>query len=68
MPMRKRFTKKESLMENESPNWKTYATRLLLALESLAEHNKLLMSCIRDIDEKMHRDMKTKLRKIPLDK
>ena len=55
-------------MENENPNWKTYATRLLLALESLAEHNKLLMSCIRDIDEKMHRDMKTKLRKIPLDK
>jgi|TARA_R110002020_G_scaffold283472_4_gene499200 hypothetical protein len=58
-------------MENTTENnniWKRHATRLILILESLAEHNKLLLQCIRDIDAKMYRDVKTKLREFPLDK
>ena len=34
--------------------WKYYATKLLLALESSVDHNKLLMKCIRDIDGEMY--------------
>ena len=58
-------------MENTTENnniWKRHATRLILILEALAEHNKLLLQCIRDIDAKMYRDVKTKLREFPLDK
>ena len=53
-------------MNKKDDAWKYYATRLLVALESSVNHNKLLMQCIRDIDEEMYKKVKTKFREKPL--
>ena len=53
-------------MNNKGDAWKYYATRLLVALESSVDHNKLLMQCIRDIDGEMYRKLKTKFKAVPL--
>ena len=49
----------------KSRNWKHYAIKLLMILESANKHNKLLMQCIRDIDKDMLR--KTEFKGLPLD-
>ena len=55
------------IMNNKSAAaWKYYATKLLLALESSVDHNKLLMKCIRDIDGEMYQKLKTKFKAEPL--
>ena len=46
--------------------WKYYAIKLLAALESSVDHNKILMQCIRDIDWEMYEKVKTKFREKPL--
>jgi len=46
--------------------WKYYAIKLLAALESSVDHNKILMQCIRDIDWEMYEKVKTKFRVKPL--
>jgi|TARA_Y100000294_G_scaffold43323_1_gene39665 hypothetical protein len=46
--------------------WKYYAIKLLAALESSVNHNKILMQCIRDIDGEMYEKVKTKFREKPL--
>ena len=54
------------IMNNKTAAWKYYATKLLLALESSVNHNKLLMQCIRDIDWEMYQKLKTKFKAAPL--
>ena len=46
--------------------WKYYAIKLLAALESSVDHNKILMKCIQDIDGENHEELKTKFRAKPL--
>ena len=54
-------------MDNNKANaWKYYAIKLLAALESSVDHNKLLMQCIRDIDGEKYENLKTKFRAKPL--
>ena len=54
-------------MDNNKANaWKYYAIKLLAALESSVDHNKILMQCIRDIDGEMYEKVKTKFREKPL--
>ena len=53
-------------MNNKTDAWKYYATKLLAALESSVDHNKLLMKCIRDIDGEMYEKLKTKFMAEPL--
>ena len=53
-------------MDSKTDTWKYYATKLLLALESSVNHNKLLMQCIRDIDWEMYQKLKTKFKAAPL--
>ena len=53
-------------MNNKTDTWKYYATKLLLALESSVNHNKILMQCVRDIDAEMYEKLKTKFKAAPL--
>ena len=53
-------------MKNNTDVWKYYATKLLAALESSVDHNKILMKCIRDIDGEKYEKLKTKFRAKPL--
>ena len=54
-------------MDNNKANaWKYYAIKLLAALESSVDHNKILMKCIQDIDGEKHQELKTKCRAKPL--
>jgi len=53
-------------MNSKTDTWKYYATKLLSALESSVNHNKLLMQCIRDIDGEMYQKLKTKFKAEPL--
>ena len=53
-------------MNKKTDAWKYYATKLLAALESSVDQNKLLMQCIRDIDGEMYRKLKTKFKAAPL--
>ena len=53
-------------MNKKTAAWKYYATKLLAALESSVDHNKLLMQCIRDIDGEMYQKLKTKFKAAPL--
>ena len=50
-------------MDNNKANaWKYYAIKLLAALESSVDHNKILMKCIQDIDGEKDEELKTKFR------
>jgi len=53
-------------MNNKANPWKYYSIKLLAALESSVDHNKLLMQCIRDIDGEKYEKLKTKFRAKPL--
>ena len=53
-------------MNNKTDTWKYYATKLLVALESSVNHNKILMQCVRDIDAEMYEKLKTKFKAEPL--
>ena len=55
----------EKVKMERSKNWKHYAIKLLMILESANKHNKLLMQCIRDIDKDMLR--KTEFKGLSLD-
>tara|TARA_R110000824_G_scaffold160399_3_gene335152 strand:+ start:3645 stop:3845 length:201 start_codon:yes stop_codon:yes gene_type:complete len=53
-------------MNKKNDAWKYYAIKLLAALESSVDHNKVLMQCIRDIDGEKYEKIKTKFRAKPL--